>query len=87
MAGGRKTWKKRTNTGAYLLDYRLEDWLAEQQLLAKCLLNPPDVVHVLFGDEQLDLLLRRRRMLRCPLVATFHLPAERVRRRFRALSA
>ena len=77
-----KTWKKRTNTGAYLLDYRLEDWLAEQQLLAKCLLNPPDVVHVLFGDEQLDLLLRRRRMLRCPLVATFHLPAERVRQRF-----
>src|SRR6185295_2760099 len=34
------------------------------------------------GDEQLDWLLRRRRLLPCPLVATFHLPPNRVRERF-----
>jgi glycosyltransferase involved in cell wall biosynthesis len=44
--------------------------------------QPPDLVHVLYGDEQLDLLIRRRKLLRCPLIATFHLPAERVARRF-----
>ena len=78
----RKIWNRWTNTGSYLLDYRFEDWLAEWRLLTKYLLVPPDVVHVLFGDEQLDLLLRRRALLRCPLVATFHLPATRVVRRF-----
>jgi glycosyltransferase involved in cell wall biosynthesis len=39
-------------------------------------------VHLLNGDEQLDLLLRRRQLLSCPLVATFHLPTNRVRERF-----
>ncbi len=65
-----------------MLDYQFGDWLAELRLLARCLVNPPDVVHVLYGDEQLDLLLRWRRLLRCPLVATFHLPADRVKGRF-----
>ena len=37
-----------------------------------------DVVHALYGDEQLDVLLRRRRPLRAGLVASFHLPSERV---------
>jgi glycosyltransferase involved in cell wall biosynthesis len=78
----KKIWWRRTNTRAYLLDYQFDDWLAEQRLLIKCLVKPPDVVHVLYGDEQLDLLLRRRRMLRCPLVATFHLPGKQVIRRF-----
>jgi glycosyltransferase involved in cell wall biosynthesis len=78
----RKIWNVRTDTTAYLLDYRFEDWLAEQQLLVRCLVDPPDVVHVLYGDEQLDLLLRWRKLLRCPLIVTFHLPAERVSRRF-----
>lgn len=78
----RKIWNRSTNTGAYLLDYRFEDWLAELGLLARCQLNPPDVVHVLYGDEQLDLLLRRRKLLRCPLIASFHLPAARVVQQF-----
>ena len=78
----KKLWWRLTNTSAYLLDYQFEDWLAEQRLLIRCLVNPPDVVHVLYGDEQLDLLLRRRQMLNCPLIVTFHLPAERVIQRF-----
>jgi glycosyltransferase involved in cell wall biosynthesis len=83
----RRLWNSLANTNAYLLDYRLEDRLAEQQLLARSLVNPPDVVHVLYGDEQLDFLLRWRSLLRCPLVATFHLPAERTAPRFEHFQA
>jgi glycosyltransferase involved in cell wall biosynthesis len=78
----RKIWNRWSNTGAYLEHYQFEDWFAEQQLLITCLVNPPDVVHVLYGDEQLDFLLRWRRLLRCPLVATFHRPAQRIAKRF-----
>lgn len=69
------------NTSAYPDYYEFEDWLSELQLLTRCLVNPPDVVHVLFG-EHLDLLLRRRSLLRCPLIATFHQPAEQLNRGF-----
>jgi glycosyltransferase involved in cell wall biosynthesis len=82
-----KLWNSLSNTSAYLLDYRLEDRLAELQLLARSLVGPPDVVHVLYGDEQLDSLLRWRRLLRCPLVATFHLPAKRTAARFEYFQA
>ena len=77
-----KIWNRWSNTGAYLEHYQFEDWFAEQQLLIRCLVNPPDVVHVLYGDEQLDFLLRWRKLLRCPLVASFHRPAERIAKRF-----
>ncbi|SDT59682.1 glycosyltransferase family 4 protein [Bradyrhizobium canariense] len=83
----KKLWSSVANTDAYLLDYRLEDRLAEQRLLAGSMVNPPDVVHVLYGDEQLDFLLRWRSLLRCPLVATFHLPAERTAPRFEHFQA
>jgi glycosyltransferase involved in cell wall biosynthesis len=66
----------------YLLDYRFDDWLAEMCVLGRSWWRPPDVVHVLYGDEQLDLLLRRRQFLSCPLIVTFHLPPHRVRERF-----
>jgi glycosyltransferase involved in cell wall biosynthesis len=66
----------------YLLDYRYGDWLAEIRVLRRSWRRPPDIVHVLYGDEQLDLLLRWRRLLSCPLIATFHLPPYRVRERF-----
>jgi glycosyltransferase involved in cell wall biosynthesis len=77
-----KIWNRFSNTGAYLEHYQFEDWWAEQQLLIKCLIDPPQAVHVLYGDEQLNLLLRWRRLLRCPLIVTFHLPAQRVVKRF-----
>jgi glycosyltransferase involved in cell wall biosynthesis len=78
----RKIWWKYTATGAYLMDYQFGDWLAEIRALAMATLSPPDILHVLYGDEQLDQLIRFRGLLRCPLVASFHLPSERVARRF-----
>ena len=81
---GNRIWRKLSRPKAYLLDYQFQDWLAEWRLLAKARVASPDVVHVLYGDEQLDVLLRRRRWLPCPLVVTFHLPTTRdmVRERF-----
>jgi glycosyltransferase involved in cell wall biosynthesis len=78
----RKLWRKNSQTCLYLLDYEYEDLLAERNLLRQAKSHRPEVVHVLYGDEQLDLLLRQRSRLPCPLVATFHLPCQRVRDRF-----
>src|SRR5215469_3143107 len=74
----RKVWQKLTPTGGYLLDYQFGDFLAESRvLLSSQVLSPPDVVHVLYGDDQLDQLVRLRRFLPCPLVVSFHLPPDR----------
>lgn len=78
----RRLWHMRSRTNVHLLDYKYEDFLAERRLLTRSLLRRPDVVHVLYGDEQLDLLLRRRWLLPCPIVASFHLPTYRVADRF-----
>ncbi len=67
----------------YLVDYRYEDCLAELNLIFSSRFGAnADVVHVLYGDEQLNLLLQYRLLLRCPLVATFHLPPTLVEERF-----
>lgn len=81
----RRLWRMRSRNNLYLLDYRYEDLLAERRLLARSRLRKPDVVHVLYGDEQLDLLLRARWLLPCPLVASFHLPTLLVAERFERL--
>jgi len=75
-------WRQFSHPKPYLLDYRYEDWLAEAYVLSRSWWHPPDIVHVLYGDEELDLLLRQRRFLSCPLIATFHLPPTRVQERF-----
>ncbi len=75
-------WRRQSNSREYLMDYHYEDWLAELSLLVKSRLRRPDIVHVLYGDEQLDLLLRKRWFLPCPIVSTFHLPSRRVAERF-----
>lgn len=62
--------------------YEYEDFLAEGRLLAGTRFRKPGVVHVLYGDEQLDLLLRLRWLLPSPLVASFHLPTLAVTDRF-----
>ena len=78
----RSRWRKKTQAPKYLLDYEYEDLRAERKLLRKARASRPDVVHVLYGDEQLDFLLRLRSRLPCPLVATFHFPGRRVKDRF-----
>jgi glycosyltransferase involved in cell wall biosynthesis len=79
----RRLWTISARDHLRLLNYRYEyeDLLAEGRLLAKARFRRPDVVHVLYGDEQLDLLLRLRRLLPSPLVASFHLPTFAVRDR------
>ncbi len=79
---GGKVWQRVTRTPDVFFDYAFGDYLAESRVLLECARRRVDVVHALYGDEQLDLLLRRRRWLRAPLVATFHLPTERVAERW-----
>jgi glycosyltransferase involved in cell wall biosynthesis len=78
----RRLWRMRSCNRSHLIDYTYEDFLAEWKLLARAWYRKPDVVHVLNGDEQLDLLLRSRWLLPSKLIATFHLPAFRVADRF-----
>jgi glycosyltransferase involved in cell wall biosynthesis len=78
----RKLWLRRTRTGAYLLDYQFGDFLAELKALTGAFFAPPMVFHVLYGDEQLDQLIKYRALLRCPLAVSFHLPNYRVADRF-----
>lgn len=80
-----RLWRATSRPRTYLMDYSYEDLLAEWSLLAGCWLRKPDVVHVLYGDEQLDLLLRSRWLLQSPLVVSFHLPTTRVAHRFERL--
>jgi glycosyltransferase involved in cell wall biosynthesis len=82
-----KFWRRYTNTSSYLIDYQFGDWLAEIGILTTNFLRSPDVLHVLYGDEQLDLLLRWRALLRSRLVVSFHLPADRVSSRFEVIQA
>ena len=82
-----KVWRRYTKTSSYLIDYQFGDWLAEIGILTTNFLRSPDVLHVLYGDEQLDLLLRWRGMLRCPLVVSFHVPADRASQRFEVVQA
>jgi glycosyltransferase involved in cell wall biosynthesis len=84
---GQKVWRRYTKTSSYLIDYQFGDWLAEIGILSTSFLRSPDVLHVLYGDEQLDLLLRWRALLRCRLVVSFHLPADRVSQRFEVTQA
>jgi glycosyltransferase involved in cell wall biosynthesis len=62
--------------------YRFEDRLAEERAFWRALLFRTDIVHTLYGDWMLDMLLRRRGLIRAGLVATFHLPAEETADRF-----
>jgi len=82
-----KVWRKYTKTSSYLIDYQFGDWLAEIGILTTNFLRSPDVLHVLYGDEQLDLLLRWRGLLHCPLVVSFHVPADRASHRFEVVHA
>lgn len=75
---GRRVWSPSLNALHFLIDYQYGDFLAECRVLKTCATGKVDVVHALYGDEQLELLLRRRRFLRAGLVASFHLPTESV---------
>jgi glycosyltransferase involved in cell wall biosynthesis len=81
----RRLWNMRSRNNSYPIDYCYEDFLAERRLLAGSRLQKPDVVHVLYAELQLDLLLRSRSLLPCPLVASFHLPIFRLAERFERL--
>lgn len=77
-----KGWEYLYGDREHLFDYRFGDRLAEERAFWLALALRAQIIHVLYGDEQLDVLLRRAWLLPSHLIATFHLPAERTRDRF-----
>ncbi len=83
----RAVWRRWPRADDLLLDYQYGDFLAECRVLTACARGGVDVVHALYGDEQTGVLLRRRRLLRAGLVASFHLPSDLVAERWRGNEA
>jgi glycosyltransferase involved in cell wall biosynthesis len=77
-----KIWSRLRRDRSYLLDYQLSDLIAENEVFFRSWFHRAELIHVLYGDDHLDFLLRRSSLLPCPLVATFHLPTESLRQRF-----
>ncbi|MCL2453348.1 MAG: glycosyltransferase family 4 protein [Alphaproteobacteria bacterium] len=78
----RKAWEYFFSDRVNLFDYQLGDRIAEEKAFWLALATGARIVHVLYGDEQLNILLRRASLLPGHLVATFHVPAELTRERF-----
>lgn len=80
----RYIWRKVSTPNKNLVGYNSEDWLAECKLAIYSIIKKPEIIHVLYGDEQLDLTLDIKKITKSKLVATFHLPTERdcVKNRF-----
>lgn len=70
-----KIWRHLTPNKDYYTDYQVGDWLTELEALAAGFFKPPDVLHVL-NNSLIYLLIKRRKLLRCPLVVTFLAPFE-----------
>lgn len=82
-----QNWQLLSKHWFYLIDYQYGDFLAESRVLRMCATGRVDVVHTLYGEEQLDLLLRRRRFLRAKLVVTFHQPGHKLEDRWETRQA
>lgn len=73
--------RRKLKIDSYLVNYHFEDYLAEQEALDLACLKKIDGIHVLYGDEQLNLLIKPETILPCPVVATFHMPEKELRER------
>jgi glycosyltransferase involved in cell wall biosynthesis len=77
-----KAWQYFCSGKVDLVDYGFGDRVAEEKAFWLALATRARIIHVLYGDEQLNVLLRRASLLPGHLIATFHLPAEKSRERF-----
>lgn len=75
-------WRKTHEKSLVHPRYHLGDRLVEEMALCLSWIRRTDIVHALYGDEQIDILLRRISWLHGKLVVTFHLPVDQVREIF-----
>lgn len=80
----RRSFDRGWKSPELLLDYKYGDLIAEKEALRQARRLPGTGIHYLYGDEQLNWILDRRRRLDGPLFATFHLPWFRSSARFHA---
>jgi glycosyltransferase involved in cell wall biosynthesis len=67
-------WRKVSKARWNLLDYQFYDFFNEIKVVLLSWVGAKRLVHVLYGDEQLSVLLTHRKLLRGPLVVSFHIP-------------
>lgn len=68
-------WKKIVPSSRNVNGYDFRDFLAELKTFYNAKRVNADVVHSLYGDDQLNMLLKFRHKLNCALVGSYHLPA------------
>lgn len=69
-------WNKIYQKSRLLNHYGLSDFITEARVLLRSKLKSTDVVHALYAEDQLNLLLQHREKLSSALVGSFHLPVE-----------
>jgi glycosyltransferase involved in cell wall biosynthesis len=67
--------------------YRFEDRLIEERVFWAALCRRFDIIHALYGDEQIDLLLRRPLPSSVRLVLSMHYPLAHIQKTFSRFSA
>ena len=72
----RKMLRKLMPSVQHLNGYQLKDLSAELRSMIAVKREQADLLHALYGEDQLNLLLRFRNRIDCALVASYHLPAE-----------
>jgi glycosyltransferase involved in cell wall biosynthesis len=72
----RKVLKHCMPSTFYMNRYHLNDLSAEIRSFIAVYRQHADLLHALYGEDQLNFLLRYRNWLNCALVATYHLPSE-----------
>lgn len=73
---------KRLKSLKHLDLYCYEDLLAERRALSLAKKKEANVIHSLYSDEQLNLLLKPDVYLPCPLIGTFHFIVSRMKERY-----
>lgn len=77
-----KAWTLRHAHHAIHPRYEFADRLVEEQAFWTAWRHRSGIIHALYGDEQIDVLLRRISLLPGKLVLTLHLPLNQIRQTF-----
>jgi glycosyltransferase involved in cell wall biosynthesis len=77
-----KAWSYLFGNRPHLFDYTLGDRIAEERAYWLACSTRAEIIHVLYGDEQLNTLLYRQPWMPGHIVATFHLPSLKIKDRF-----
>lgn len=73
---GRKVLNRLLPSTKHINLYNIGDFIAELNIFYEASRRPYALVHSLYAEDQLNILLTNKRRLKTPLLGTFHLPPE-----------